>query len=109
MRKHVAFVLALTLGSIGVSVAQAQSQQQEQEACMDDAFKFCGQAIPDRERVFYCLVQNKAAISPRCHAMLAPHIPSDPVPPVAKRIPKAKKKETKDARRSGAPVDLNPR
>ena len=51
MRKHVAFVLALTLGSIGVSVAQAQSQQQEQEACMDDAFKFCGQAIPDRERV----------------------------------------------------------
>ena len=108
MRKQIAFVVALTLSSIGVSYAQSQSQQ-EQEACMDDAFKFCGQAIPDRERVFYCLVQNKAAITPRCHAMLAPHIPQEPPPPVAKRTPKAKKKETKDARRSGAPVDLNPR
>ena len=108
MGKHVAFVLAFTLGSIGVSFAQSQSQQ-EQEACMDDAFKFCGQAIPDRERVFYCLVQNKSVISPRCHALLAPHIPADPAPPVAKRAPKAKKKETKDARRTGAPVDLNPR
>ena len=108
MRKQIAFVVALTLTSIGVSFAQSQSQQ-EQEACMDDAFKFCGQAIPDRERVFYCLVQNKAAITPRCHAMLAPYIPQEPPPPVAKRTPKAKKKETKDARRSGAPVDLNPR
>jgi len=108
MRKQIAFVVALTLSSIGVSFAQSQSQQ-EQEACMDDAFKFCGQAIPDRERVFYCLVQNKAAITPRCHAMLAPYIPQEPPPPVAKRTPKAKKKETKDARRSGAPVDLNPR
>ena len=108
MRKQIAFVVALTLSSIGVSFAQSQSQQ-EQEACMDDAFKFCGQAIPDRERVFYCLVQNKAVITPRCHAMLAPYIPQEPPPPVAKRTPKAKKKETKDARRSGAPVDLNPR
>ena len=108
MRKQIAFVVALTLSSIGVSYAQSQSQQ-EQEACMDDAFKFCGQAIPDRERVFYCLVQNKAVITPRCHAMLAPYIPQEPPPPVAKRTPKAKKKETKDARRSGVPVDLNPR
>ena len=38
-----------------------------------------------------------------------PAISHIPVPPVAKRMPKAKKKETKDARRSGAPVDLNPR
>ena len=103
MRKQVAFILAVTLGSIGVSFAQ--NSQEEQQACMDDAYKFCGTAIPDRERVFYCLVQNKTAITPRCLAMLAPHIPPDPLP-VAKRTPKSKKKE---ARKGGGPVDLNPR
>jgi hypothetical protein len=105
MRKQFAFVLAVTLGSIGVSFAQGGSQE-EQQACMDDAYKFCGAAIPDRERVFYCLVQNKTAITPRYLAMLAPHIPPDPPPPVAKRVPKAKKK---DAKNDGAPVNLNPR
>ena len=80
MRKQVAFVLALTLGSIGVSFAQ--NSQQEQEACMDDAFKFCGPAIPDRERVFYCLVQNKTVIAPKCLAALAPFLPPEPPPPV---------------------------
>jgi hypothetical protein len=103
MRKQVAFILAVTLGSIGVSFAQ--NSQEEQQACMDDAYKFCGPAIPDRERVFYCLVQNKSVITPRCLAMLAPHIPPDP-PPVAKRVSKSKKKE---ARKDGAPVNLNPR
>ena len=104
MRKQVVFVLAVTFGSIGVSFAQ--NSQEEQQACMDDAYKFCGAAIPDRERVFYCLVQNKTAITPRCLAMLAPHIPPDPPPPVAKRTPKAKKQE---AKKDGAPVNLNPR
>ena len=102
MRKQVAFILAVTLGSIGVSFAQTQ---EEQQACMDDAYKFCGAAIPDRERVFYCLVQNKTGITPRCLAALAPFIPPDP-PPVAKRVSKSKKKE---ARKDGAPVNLNPR
>jgi hypothetical protein len=104
MRKQVAFILAVTLGSIGVSFAQ--NSQEEQQACMDDAFKFCGQAIPDRERVFYCLVQNKTGITPRCLAALAPFIPPDPPPPAVKRTAKAKKKE---AKKDGAPVNLNPR
>jgi hypothetical protein len=100
--KRVAFVLAVTLGSIGVSFAQTQ---EEQQACMDDAFKFCGQAIPDRERVFYCLVQNKTAITPRCLAALTPFIPAEPPPRTAK-LPKTKKKT---ASKDGAPINLNPR
>jgi hypothetical protein len=104
MKKQFVFVLAVTLGSIGVSFAQGS--QQEQEACMDDAFKFCGPAIPDRERVFNCLAQNKAVIAPRCLAMLTPYLPQEPPTQVAKRTPKSKKKE---AKKDGAPVNLNPR
>src|SRR5258707_14542025 len=56
--------VALTLGLI--PAAFGQSEQEQQEACMDDAFKFCGQAIPDRQKVFYCLLENRHSIAPRC-------------------------------------------
>ena len=76
MNMQFVLALALTLGSTCVAFAQSHSQE-EQAACMDDAFKFCGNAIPDRERVFYCLAENRHAISPRCHTMMLPYLPAE--------------------------------
>ncbi len=51
---------------------------EEQQACMNDAFQFCGDAIPDRSKVFYCLVNNRNQISPACRVAMAPYLPADP-------------------------------
>ena len=44
--------------------------QDEQNACMNDAFSVCGQAIPDRDRVAACLAQNIKRISPACRTVM---------------------------------------
>jgi hypothetical protein len=43
----------------------------EQQACENDAFRVCGAAIPDRHRVFVCLMQNKSALSDACRNVMA--------------------------------------
>jgi hypothetical protein len=101
MNMQFVLALALTLGSTCVAFAQSHSQE-EQAACMDDAFKFCGNAIPDRERVFYCLAENRHAISPRCHTMMLPYLPAEAAP-VSKRTPKRSKNAKK------GPININPR
>jgi hypothetical protein len=44
--------------------------QQSQGGCMMDAFTFCRQFIPDRERVAACLKSNHSRISAGCRAEL---------------------------------------
>lgn len=53
---------------------------------MHDAFRFCQSAIPDRDRVFACLVENRDQISSACHTMIAPYLPAGVPPP--KKPPK---------------------
>jgi hypothetical protein len=58
----IAFVLpALSLGT----PASAYTQE-EQIACQGDAFQFCGDAIPDEQRVKACLIANLRRVSPAC-------------------------------------------
>jgi hypothetical protein len=59
----VAFVMLAPLS------ASAESQD-EQNACMNDAFTVCGQAIPDRDRVAACLAQNINRISAPCRTVM---------------------------------------
>ena len=40
--------------------------QDDQSACMMDAQVYCGQFIPDRERVALCLMANRSKITPAC-------------------------------------------
>ena len=56
---------------------------------MNDAFQFCEDAIPDRERVFQCLASHKDLISAACHAVMAPSLPADQ-PPLKKHARHAK-------------------
>ena len=39
---------------------------EEQQACQGDAFRLCGDAIPDVDRVTACMVQKRSQLSPGC-------------------------------------------
>lgn len=67
---------ALMLGAlISVAMIGGVSAQtaEEQQACMDDAFRLCGAAIPDRAKVTVCMIQNKDRVSRGCYAVMARH------------------------------------
>ncbi len=66
-------VLAAAIALIGVcSVAQIARAEtpEERQACTDDAFQHCGDAIPDRDRVYQCLVKKVRLISPACRKVI---------------------------------------
>ena len=78
MKRRIMLVVAVILN--GTMVARAQTPEGRQ-ACMNDAFQFCQEFIPDRERVFGCLVAHRNVISAACHAVMVPSLPVDPPPP----------------------------
>jgi len=86
MIRRAAFTFGLMLVGLGGSAAETPEQRQ---ACTDSAFQFCQQAMPDRERVFACLLQKKDLIAPLCREALAPYLPPEPAPKVASK-PKTK-------------------
>jgi hypothetical protein len=51
-------------------VAATADPQQDQDACVMDAQTFCGQFIPDRERVAHCLKVNSRRISAACRVAI---------------------------------------
>jgi hypothetical protein len=63
-------VIALFIALNGAPAALAQSDE-DRQACVNDALQLCQDAIPDRERVFGCLVSHKDQLSPACHAVMA--------------------------------------
>jgi hypothetical protein len=65
--------IVLVLASFGLMLAPAAAvadAQQDQDACMMDAQTFCGQFIPDRDRVAHCLMSNHSRISVACRVAL---------------------------------------
>jgi hypothetical protein len=58
--------IALVLCSVAAPVAAAEYSQQDAQACMGDAFRFCGYAIPSHERVRQCLFANQPSLSNAC-------------------------------------------
>jgi hypothetical protein len=60
-------ITALALLGLFLTPAGARADAQEdQSACMMDAQVYCGQFIPDRERVAHCLMANSSKITPAC-------------------------------------------
>jgi hypothetical protein len=103
MRKQIALVPILIWSAISGALAQSQDEQQ---ACTNDAFQFCQNFIPDRDRVFTCLVENRRVISAACHTVLTPYLPVE-TPVVAKRQPAARPKPDKSTKNKG-PLNLSP-
>jgi hypothetical protein len=48
--------------------AMAQGSAQQQMACQSDAFRLCGQFIPDADSVKTCMVKQIRNLSPDCRS-----------------------------------------
>jgi hypothetical protein len=74
MKIHVAMMSALLLA---IPAAQAfaqtsgQSRQEQEQACQDDAFNFCQEAMPNEDRVLACLRKHHSKLSPACRKMIS--------------------------------------
>jgi hypothetical protein len=67
-------VSALVLLAVAMAPVSAMAQspvysQQDANACTPDAFRLCGDAIPDVDRVTQCLIVKNRQLSPPCHAV----------------------------------------
>jgi hypothetical protein len=103
MRKQIALAIVLALGAGTVALAETA---EEQQACTNDAFQFCQNFIPDRNRVFTCLADNRNKLSVACHTVMAPYLPAEPV--VALKKPPAPAPHDRSAKSKG-PLNLTPR
>jgi hypothetical protein len=59
--------MAAALATLPSSPASAYTQEQ-QAACQDDAFRVCGEFIPDEQRTRACMISKKSQLSARCQA-----------------------------------------
>ena len=69
MPKVIAFAFLLSLTSFSGSALAASAEAQQ--ACQDDAFKFCNDAIPDETKVRACLIHNLRRLTPACRRMFS--------------------------------------
>jgi hypothetical protein len=72
-----ALVIVLRAAWILTTTSASAETLEEKQACIADAFQFCSGAIPDRDRVFTCLIANKEVISEACHAVITHYAPAD--------------------------------
>jgi hypothetical protein len=60
------FMLATALSAALLAGAAHAYTPEEQQACSPDAFRLCGDAIPDVDRVTACMIRKKSELSPGC-------------------------------------------
>jgi hypothetical protein len=69
-------ILITTLALLGIAaadgpmvrIAAGQGTPQQQAACQNDAFRLCGQFIPDVANITACMVKQIRSLSPGCRA-----------------------------------------
>jgi len=65
---------ALTLFVSGWAASAETSE--ERQACIGDAFRVCWSAIPDRNNVLQCLVDNRSQLNPDCREIINRYVRS---------------------------------
>jgi hypothetical protein len=85
--------LATTFTLSILSTATYGYTDEQQQLCSADAFRLCGSAIPDVDRVTACMIQQREYLSPGCQQFFAP--PEEPV--VTRKPPKAPAKKKRQA------------
>jgi hypothetical protein len=60
------FMLAIALSAPLLPGAAYAYTPEQQQACTPDAFRLCGDAIPDVARVTACMIARKSELSPGC-------------------------------------------
>jgi hypothetical protein len=58
--------LAIGLTLFALATPASAYTQEERMACENDAFRVCGHAIPDEQRVKSCMLANVKKLSPQC-------------------------------------------
>jgi hypothetical protein len=96
-------VLSAAALLLAANMAALAETPEERQACTDDAFRLCDKYIPDKDRVFACLVQNNQSISALCRHALAPYLPAEPTP-----VAKQAKTKTGSKTTGKGPLNLNP-
>jgi hypothetical protein len=70
MNRVLPYLVAAVFG-LACTPALAQSQAEGQQACGNDAFALCSDAIPDANRVAACLSKNFSRVSAPCRQYMA--------------------------------------
>lgn len=69
-QKFGALTIAVTVATFFVSSAAFAETSEERNACFNDAFRVCWSAIPDRDQVFHCLMDNRRRLNPLCRVVM---------------------------------------
>lgn len=95
VKQRIGLIMAIasTIALYGATRAGAETEEGRQ-ACTNDAFQFCSEFIPDRERVFRCLEARKPQISAACRSTM-PAAPAPERPTAKKRLAPTKNAERK--------------
>src|SRR5262245_35775428 len=64
----------LTLFASGWAASAETSE--ERQACIGDAFRVCWAAIPDRNNVLQCLIDNRSQLNPSCREVINRYVRS---------------------------------
>jgi hypothetical protein len=67
-------VLAFAILSSTTTFGAAVETPEVRQACTNDANTYCADEIPDRERVYVCLVRNVNQLSPSCKKIISESI-----------------------------------
>ena len=68
------FALAFAILASATTVSAFAETAEERKACTPDAQNLCPDEIPDRERVYECLVRNVNHLSPACKKIISASI-----------------------------------
>ena len=70
--KFICSVAVVAATILTPALVAAQGTAEQKNACMGDAFQFCGDYIPDATKIEACLRKNVKIISPECGAQFKP-------------------------------------
>lgn len=62
--------IAAALALVVSGWAASAETSEERQACIGDAFRICWSAIPDRNNVLQCLVENRNRLNPDCREVI---------------------------------------
>jgi hypothetical protein len=64
------FPIAAALAFIASGWTASAETAEDRQACIGDAFRVCWSAIPDRNNVLQCLVENRSKLNPSCREVI---------------------------------------
>jgi len=69
LRRGIFAALALVLSGLpSAAFAEFKPSAELRSVCMSDAFKLCGEHLPNMDRILTCMQAKKSEASPRCRA-----------------------------------------